>query len=61
MRSLLKIAISIAALVVMFGAGWLIAVTGTGQAIRLESLSELEPGIFVFKPQGAPFSPEAQS
>ena len=42
MRSLLKIALGIAALVVAFGAGWLVAITGTGQAIPLESLSELE-------------------
>ena len=27
-----------------FGAGWLVAITGTGQAIPLESLSELERG-----------------
>ena len=33
MRSLLKIALGIAALVVAFGAGWLVAITGTGQAI----------------------------
>ena len=44
MRSLLKIALGIAALVVAFGAGWLVAITGTGQAIPLESLSELERG-----------------
>ena len=42
MCSLLKIAVGIAALVVMFGAGWLVAVTGTGQAIPPASLSELE-------------------
>ena len=33
MRSLLKIALGIAALVVAFGAGWLVTITGTGQAI----------------------------
>ena len=44
MRSLLKIALGIAALVVAFGAGWLVTITGTGQAIPLESLSELERG-----------------
>ncbi len=42
MRSLLKIAVGIAALVATFGAGWLVAVTGTGQAIPPASLSELE-------------------
>ncbi len=43
MRSLLKIALGIAALVVAFGAGWLVAITGTGQAIL--SIIIISPGL----------------
>ena len=42
MRALLKIVAAIIALVVMFGAGWLVAIIGTGQAIDPASLPDLE-------------------
>ena len=42
MRAVLKVGAVIVALVVMFGAGWLVAITGTGRGVDPASLPELE-------------------
>ena len=40
--SIVRIVGGVAALVVAFGLGWLVATTGVGQAVPLESLTEIE-------------------
>ena len=41
-RSVVRVAVSVVALAVMFGVGWVVAKSGTGQAVPVESLTDLE-------------------
>ena len=51
MRSLVKVSVSIAALVGVFGAGWFVASLGVGSEVVFEDLNELEQQ-FVERMQG---------